>query len=114
MCTSDVLPSELWLEVFDWALTPGAECNPYTDAYVPFHAEMDDFERLAMKRTLNLVCRLWHALTTELLYRDVVISPKSTHALHDLLERECKEHPSYGKWVSATCFCSLGPPTDAF
>ncbi|KAL1722344.1 hypothetical protein EV715DRAFT_247538 [Schizophyllum commune] len=99
MCTSDVLPSELWLEVFDWALTPGAECNPYTDSYVPFHAEMDDFERLAMKRTLNLVCRLWHALTTELLYRDVVISPKSTHALHDLLERECKEHPSYGKWV---------------
>ncbi|KAJ3845320.1 hypothetical protein F5878DRAFT_550653 [Lentinula raphanica] len=90
------LPSELWLEIFDWAtFYPDA----YATAYKPFcttaFAEAQPTCRdTAISCSLALVCRLWHALVTEFLYRDVHIG----HGQSTLKGALCDEQ-GYGKFV---------------
>lgn len=75
MTTASSIPPELLLEIFEWAtFYPDA----YTTAYKPFCTTAFSEAQPTCRDTdisysLALVCRLWHALVTEFLYRDVRI-----------------------------------------
>ncbi|KIY73532.1 hypothetical protein CYLTODRAFT_365583 [Cylindrobasidium torrendii FP15055 ss-10] len=69
------LPNEIWQEIFQWATT--SHVDEYTSKYAPFSgapSALDDNLALPVKSALVLVCRLWHNLTTEMLYKDVKIA----------------------------------------
>ncbi|KAG7099748.1 hypothetical protein E1B28_001561 [Marasmius oreades] len=76
MSSHSLLPPELWLEVFYWA-TLHPTRNAFSTTYRPFSNSQSIEEELIlrMKRSLVLVCRDWHLLTKEFLYRDVRIGP---------------------------------------
>ncbi|KAK1229769.1 hypothetical protein PQX77_007146 [Marasmius sp. AFHP31] len=70
------LPPELWLKVFHWATQSSQDA--FSTTYEPFsHSPFTEEEQVLrrVKRSLPLVCRAWHALSKEFLYRDVRIGP---------------------------------------
>lgn len=70
MSTVSYVPPELWLEIFQWATSyPEA----YATSYSPFCPLETPCQDTAISCSLALVCRLWRALVTEFLYRDVRI-----------------------------------------
>ncbi|KAK0198752.1 hypothetical protein F5146DRAFT_1020884 [Armillaria mellea] len=97
-----VLPPELWLEIFSWATMPEGT-TPYECNYKPFRespARDDrgvDLEVKALASKLSMVCRDWHAMTTELLYKDVLIN-RGQNALKSVLCPH-QNDPGYGKMV---------------
>lgn len=98
-----VLPPELWLEIFSWATMPEGT-TPYECNYKPFRESPArdergvDLEVKALTSKLSLVCRDWHAMTTELLYKDVLIN-RGQNALKSVLCPH-QNDPGYGKMVS--------------
>ncbi|KAK0481820.1 hypothetical protein IW261DRAFT_1472600 [Armillaria novae-zelandiae] len=101
--TMSLLPPELWLEIFSWATMPEGT-TPYECNYKPFRespARDDrgvDLEVKALASKLSMVCRDWHAMTTELLYKDVLIN-RGQNALKSVLCPH-QNDPGYGKMVS--------------
>ncbi|PBL00689.1 hypothetical protein ARMGADRAFT_1006829 [Armillaria gallica] len=97
-----VLPPELWLEIFSWATMPEG-ATPYECNYKPFRESPArdergvDLEVKALTSKLSLVCRDWHAMTTELLYKDVLIN-RGQNALKSVLCPH-QNDPGYGKMV---------------
>ncbi|KAL0580835.1 hypothetical protein V5O48_001211 [Marasmius crinis-equi] len=72
------LPPELWLQVFHWATNYSQ--NTFSTTYEPFSNSpfVEEHQVLRVKHSLALVCRTWHALSKEFLYRDVRIGPAQT------------------------------------
>ncbi|THV01449.1 hypothetical protein K435DRAFT_655366 [Dendrothele bispora CBS 962.96] len=68
------LPPEIWLEVFNWA-TYYPSSDAYTTEYKPFSTSTSQATDVALqvKCILTLVCREWHTIVTEFLYKDVRI-----------------------------------------
>jgi F-box-like len=104
MSDPQLLPPEIWLEVFRWATAPDESCNPSTPAYVPFQPtpSLDVSDPTAtVKSVLPLVCREWNRLSTKFLYQDLSL-PQGTHTLINVFDQGGDE----GKWVRH-CLCSL-------
>ncbi|KAF9270735.1 hypothetical protein L218DRAFT_915048 [Marasmius fiardii PR-910] len=76
MSSPFLLPPELWLKVFYWA-TQHPTRNAFSTTYKPFSNSQSVEEELILrlKHSLALVCRDWHVLSKEFLYRDVRIGP---------------------------------------
>ncbi|KAG0701007.1 hypothetical protein DFH29DRAFT_982875 [Suillus ampliporus] len=78
-------PPELWLTIFSLATNvPGLlSCDGPTPSDLPRpivkeHEQRLLKESLITKRNIILVCRTWHALATEFLYRSVLITRPAT------------------------------------
>ncbi|KAL0951698.1 hypothetical protein HGRIS_008374 [Hohenbuehelia grisea] len=78
------LPPELWLEIFAWATS--SRTHSYSTNYEPFEplSGLDGINNVG--KNLVLVCRQWHALATELLYKNLIIG-ENAHALCSALQR---------------------------
>ncbi|THU89986.1 hypothetical protein K435DRAFT_676785 [Dendrothele bispora CBS 962.96] len=90
------LPPELWIKVFHWAT-----CNPdaYSLEYQPFqslssHYTVDPLN-LQVRTTLGLVCRKWHELSVEFLYKDIQIGVGQSKLRQNLHNG----NGNYGKYV---------------
>ena len=90
MAQLEILPPELWLEVFEWATY-----NPFLNVHqshspfqpVPFRDNIRD-SNLDVKLTISLVCRQWRLWMMRLLYSDIKIKDhKSASDLRKALER---------------------------
>ncbi|KAJ4485699.1 hypothetical protein J3R30DRAFT_3697078 [Lentinula aciculospora] len=96
MTAASSLPSELWLEIFEWAtFYPDA----YATSYKPFCTTAFSESQPTCRDTviscsLALVCRLWRALVAQFLYRDVRIG----HSQNTLKGALCDEQ-GYGRFV---------------
>ncbi|KAJ4477954.1 hypothetical protein C8R41DRAFT_983183 [Lentinula lateritia] len=96
MTTASSIPPELLLEIFEWAtFYPDA----YTTAYKPFCTTAFSEAQPTCRDTdisysLALVCRLWHALVTEFLYRDVRIGYRQSALKGALCDKQ-----GYGRFV---------------
>ncbi|KAG1750450.1 uncharacterized protein EDB91DRAFT_1046057 [Suillus paluster] len=101
-------PPELWLSIFSLATNvPGLlSCDGPTPSDLPRPIVKENEQRLLReslitKRNIILVCRTWHALATELLYRSVLVTrPATLSSLLVALDRRSSgaAHPAHVGW----------------
>ena len=97
------LPNELWLEIFQWVTYMPS--NAYASTYSPFcdsPAKDEEGDSLKIKRALVLVCRLWRALTTDLLYKDLQITQGSCQSALCRALTSSRNEQGYGRLVRLT------------
>ena len=98
---SPKLPPELWNLIFVHATAT----DPTFRRLTPFHIELETTLRarpLRFKRSLILVCKLWHAIALPLLYEIVWMqSPQMAPCFLRTLVESASPGPQagYGKWV---------------
>lgn len=96
MPDSDLLPPEIWLEIFRWATTPdNGSCDHSASAYIPFQPQIHSNISISVRSVLPLVCRQWERLSAEFLYQDLKLVPQGTHALKDAFSQGKYQ----GRWV---------------
>jgi len=106
---AQILPPELWLEVFEWATH-----NPLlnlTQNHTPFQPNFfyDNIRDpdLNVRLTISLVCRQWRQWAARSLYSDIEIKDNSANGLRKALERLTTVDGYYGQMVR--CFPPLCP-----
>jgi len=80
-----LLPPEIWLEIFDWAMYnpnfPIGESTPFQQ--ISRGPRLPD-PNLQVRATLSLVCRTWRVWAAQSLYRDILVG-HDTNVLHKVL-----------------------------
>lgn len=101
------LPPELWIDIFRFATYSP---KLYSAQHSPFDlSSLDDQthrDTLALKYAIALVCRLWRALSIQMLYEDVQIGEGAGSLQHTLEsdsspDDECTSR--VGGWVRRAC-----------
>ena len=78
---AQILPPELWLEVFEWAthnplLNVSLSHSPFQPA--PFREKIQQVDNLDVRLTISLVCRQWRLWVARSLFSDINIKDRSS------------------------------------
>lgn len=105
--SSTRLPPELWIDIFRYATHSP---KLYSADYHPFETspweDRTHSDTLALKYSIALVCRLWRALSIQMLYEDVQIGEGASTLQHTLESDDSSDDesaPKVGGWVRRAC-----------
>ena len=103
MLDHHLLPTEIWLEILDWATTS----HEPLAMNIPF-SPLPDYRvdpNLRVRATLTAVCRTWQRWVAQSLYKDIKISNNGAHGLMDVLQK-CPDQTEtkYGEMVGSFVF----------